>query len=609
MMKIKKTEIVKILYAIAILTTLSIILGICTIVLTVVPCDLNLIKVMLKDGLIVFLNVLPIFFVMLFFFFLCNKVWVSFLVTSILTFVIAEINRFKVMFRDDPFYFEDVFLVNEAKDMMSKYPLRLDKPSIVFLFVIIGVTVACIWFKKLNMRTKVIRLSGLLVVGLVAVLSYSQLYINNEEMHNNMWHYQFGNQWKAGNQYMARGVIYSFLHSIPDAIDTPPEGYKAKEVERILDKYDGDSLSSDKQVHVISIMLEAYNDFSDFNTVEFVENPYYNFHNIQQESYYGKLYTDIFAAGTIKTERSFLTGYSDTDMKGKPTQSYVRYFKEQGYYAEAMHPCYGWFYDRRNVNEQLGFDNFYYYENKFQKVDESTLKREMYGGYLNDYDFVDYIIQGYEDAVKDNHMYFNFSVTYQNHGPYSTEKQTDKEYVKWQEGYTETEYNILNNYLDGIAGTDEALGKLYDYVKQQHEPVVLILFGDHNPWLGENNSVYQMLGIDLNLDTSEGAANYYQTPYLFYANAAAQEKLQKDFRGQGNTISPMFLMGEFFECAGVEGPKYMNYLRKVRETYSVLNPVYVCKEGKYILRSAEQDNTLLKEQEKVEYFLKKYRVK
>lgn len=513
------------------------------------------------------------------------------------------------MFRDDPFYFEDVFLVNEAKDMMSKYPLRLDKPSIVFLFVIIGVTVACIWFKKLHMRMKVIRLSGLLVVGLVAVLSYSQLYINNEEIHNNMWHYQFGNQWKAGNQYMARGVIYSFLHSIPDAIDTPPEGYKAKEVERILDKYDGDSLSSDKQVHVISIMLEAYNDFSDFNTVEFVENPYYNFHNIQQESYYGKLYTDIFAAGTIKTERSFLTGYSDTDMKGKPTQSYVRYFKEQGYYAEAMHPCYGWFYDRRNVNEQLGFDNFYYYENKFQKVDESTLKREMYGGYLNDYDFVDYIIQGYEDAVKDNHMYFNFSVTYQNHGPYSTEKQTDKEYVKWQEGYTETEYNILNNYLDGITGTDEALGKLYDYVKQQHEPVVLILFGDHNPWLGENNSVYQMLGIDLNLDTPEGAANYYQTPYLFYANAAAQEKLQKDFRGQGNTISPMFLMGEFFECAGVEGPKYMNYLQKVRETYSVLNPIYVCKKGKYILRSPNNSKVVLDEQEKVEYYVKNAKVK
>lgn len=73
MMKIKKTEIVKIFYAIAILTTLSIILGICTIVLTVVPCDLNLIQVMLKDGLIVFLNVLPIFFLMLFFFFYAIK--------------------------------------------------------------------------------------------------------------------------------------------------------------------------------------------------------------------------------------------------------------------------------------------------------------------------------------------------------------------------------------------------------------------------------------------------------------------------------------------------------------------------------------------------------
>lgn len=602
--KTKQDKLVKIIQTVGIVMILSIFLGICAIVLTVVPCDLLLIRIMLEDNLIFFLNVLPIFFMIIFLYFLCNTMWVTFLITGILVFAIAEINRFKMMFRDDPFVFEDILLISEAKDMMKKYPLRLDKPSICAIFVIVAVTVMCAVFIRSKIKMKAIRVVGVLFVGIMATISFNNFYINNQEIHSQMWHYQFGNQWKGGNQYMARGVIYSFIHSIPDSINTPPEGYNAKEAQNIIDSYDTVHLDEDKKVHVISVMLEAYNDLSEFATIEFTEDPYRNFHDIQKASYYGKLYTDIFAAGTIKTERSFLTGYSDVSFGNKTTQSYVRYFKEQGYYTEAMHPCYGWFYDRRNINEQLGFDNFFYYENKFAEIEVEDTERELYHGYLSDYDFMDYIIEGYERAIKNNQMYFHFSVTYQNHGPYSAEKETDIEYVKRKEGYTEEEYNILNNYIHGITKTDEAIGKLYDYIKQQEEPIVLILFGDHNPWLGEGNSVYEMLGINLNQDTAEGAANYYQTPYLICANLSAQERLHREFKGQGDTISPMFLMGDFFEYAGIRGSAYMTYLQSVKDTYSVLNPIYVYKNGQSILRSHEEDSSLINEQRKVEYFMK-----
>lgn len=605
----KKEHFVRIFEVVGIMLFLSILLGICVIVLTVVPCDFSLITVMLDDNLIFFLNILPIFLVLLFFYFLCNTVWVSFLITGIFVFVIAEVNRFKMMFRDDPFVFEDILLIGEAKDMMGKYPLYLDKPSICAILVIIALTSVCVLFKKIKLRARFVRVLGVVFVGLLALISYNKLYVNNQAIHNQMWHYQFGNQWKGGNQYMARGVVYSFVHSIPDAISTPPDGYNAQKAENIINGYDTIPLDDDKKVHIISVMLEAYNDLSMFDAMEFVQDPYQNFHSIQEEAYYGNLYTDIFAAGTIKTERSFLTGYSDVKFSNKTSQSYVRYFKEQGYHTEAMHPCYGWFYDRRNINEQLGFDNFFYYENRFAKVEEKDMQREPYHGYLSDYDFVDYIIDGYENSIKNNKMYFNFSVTYQNHGPYSAEKEVDIEYVQRQGEYTETEYNILNNYLHGVSKTDEALGKLCDYIKGREEPIVLILFGDHNPWLGENNSVYEMLGINLNLDTPDGAANYYQTPYLIYANTSAQQGLQREFKGQGDTISPMFLMGELFDYAGIKGPAYMNYLQTVRETYSVLNPTYVCKKGQYILRSHNKDSTIIEEQKEVEYYIKQNKVK
>jgi phosphoglycerol transferase MdoB-like AlkP superfamily enzyme len=95
-------------------------------------------------------------------------------------------------------------------------------------------------------------------------------------------------------------------------------------------------------------MLEAYNDFSRFPGIELELSPYEHMHALQKDGYSGLLYTNIFAGNTIVTERSFLTGFGSYEYK-KNTASFVRYLKNQGYYTEAMHSGYGWFYDRKNV--------------------------------------------------------------------------------------------------------------------------------------------------------------------------------------------------------------------------------------------------------------------
>ena len=162
----------------------------------------------LKDTLIVALNSWPIFCVMLITYFLCNKIWVSFLMTSTLVFIIAEVNRFKVIFRDDPFVFQDILLVNEAKDMLGRYSLYLDKVSFCAILFIILATVGCFFLNKIKLKNKCSRIAGVLVTGVLLVMSCNTLYFNNQEIYDYTWHYQFGNVWKYGNQYMARGVIY-----------------------------------------------------------------------------------------------------------------------------------------------------------------------------------------------------------------------------------------------------------------------------------------------------------------------------------------------------------------------------------------------------------------
>ncbi len=269
-----------------------------------------------------------------------------------------------------------------------------------------------------------------------------------------------------------------------------------------------------------------------------------------------------------------------------------------------MHPCYGWFYNRKNMNKYFGFDSFDYHENKYAAIPAYKLKTPRYHDYISDYDFFDYIIEGYENAVANEEKYFNFSVTYQNHGPYPTENRADMEYLMRKDGYTDEEYNMINNYFDGIYKTDIALQKLRDYIDEQPEPIVLTLFGDHNPRLGGENEVYKMLGINLNLDTPDGGENYYETRYVFYANAAAKKALRRDFKGEGPAISPMFLMNEYFQYVGLKGPAYLNYLTNIRKEYDVINTVYVGKAGEYTLRRELPDKETINTQKMVEYYVK-----
>ena len=80
-------------------------------------------------------------------------------------------------------------------------------------------------------------------------------------------------------------------------------------------------------------------------------------------------------------------GVSNPNVSSKTTLSYVRFFKDNGYYTEATHPYYGWFYNRKNINNFIGFDNYLYYENFFKGVDKNSLSENLYYDFLSDIDF------------------------------------------------------------------------------------------------------------------------------------------------------------------------------------------------------------------------------
>lgn len=552
--------------------------------------DLVFIKSYITDIVLMVMNFIPIFLFMSFIYLISNRLWVSFSLTSLLFVIMAIVNKFKLTFRDDPFSFVDVTLFTESLMMADKYKISLTPLMIIIFLLLIGIAILLKKFFNYKIESKDKRILTILVLILISITIFKGFYFN-PKIYAEVGDKSIINIWVETDQLQSKGFIYPFIYNIPDAKDNVLEGYDKDKAIEELNKNTYKDIPQDKKVNIIAIMLEAYNDFSVFESMEVDETVYENFHKLQEESIQGHLITNVFAGGTIDTERGFLTGYHYHPKYNRRTNSHVWYLKEQGYRTEAMHPITGSFYNRRNVNEYIGFDEYYYYENKYKEIQEE---------YMDDTDFFDSIIEGYENSKKNNEPYFNFSVTYQNHGPYPLEEYTDTEYLKKHSSYDPSTYNIINNYLAGISRTDKALKELFDYYRNEEEPTVIVIFGDHNPWLGTDRVGYNMLGIDIDLGTSEGFTNYFQTPYLIWGNDGAKETFNKDFLGQGNTIGPNFLMAELFQYLGWEGNRYMQYITDLKETIDVTNGNFYKENGQYTKELENKE--LWKNYKNVEYY-------
>lgn len=541
---------------------------------------------------LIVLNILPIIIFMTLIYVLSNKMWVSFLASNILFVTASIVNKFKLTYRDDPFNFIDIKLFNESLAMTKRYEIKFTSNIILILIGLVLVTVLLKKFFKHKIRLRKTRISIFLVILLVSVISFKDVYLN-EARYAKLGDQTLINIWSEPQQFQSKGFIYPFLYSMNEATEIELEGYDEEKAKKDLDKYNYADIADDEKVNVVGIMLEAYNDFSKFDTIDIDPEVYENFHKIQEDSVHGKLVTNVFAGGTINTERGFLTGYHNHPKYLTETESFARYFKEQGYTTKAMHPLYGWFYNRRNIDERLGFDSFDYYENKYEKEQEA---------FLDDMDFFDYITEDYEKSRDKSEPYFNFSVTYQNHGPYENTKLYDKEYLKRKPEYNESDYNIINNYLHGISETDKAIKKLTDYFENEKEPVVVVLFGDHNPWLGEDSTGYDMMDINMDFSTEEGFLNYYQTPYVIWGNQAAKDKLNKTFKEEKEDISPNFLMLQMFEYLGWQGDEYMQYTTQLKKTIDVNHKVFFKENGKYTQELSPKGKEIYQNFRNVEYY-------
>ena len=556
-----------------------------------------LMKSYFQIPLIAVLNIVPVVLLLFLVYFLIGRTWLSFLLTSVVVWGFSLGNYYKLRFRDDPLMFEDLKNNREATSIAVKenYDLTPDK-RIWFGLICILLGTAILFFLVRGVPRWKVRIP-LFLLGVALCFPLSSIYTDQQVYDTDTQNFAYINRWSSTQLYISKGFVYPFLHSTTTGSIKPPEGYSEKETKALLESYEDQEIPETEKVDLITLQLEAFADFSRFEGVEGIdwESAYGVYHEIEAESYTGNLLTNIFAGGTIDTERAFLTGYADLWNFRTNTNSYGWYFGEQGYTVEGSHPSYDWFYNRKNVNEYLGIPTYYFYENRYS---------ELYTGGIatDDVLFPDIFDLYAANRDGEGNPYFSFNVTYQGHGPYDTESVWRGKHFTDGRYSTETA-NIVDNYLGSVSDTAQQLRELLDQFAAEERPIVVVGFGDHKPWLGYANSAYQELGVNLDTSTQEGFYNYYGTRYFIWANDAAKRALGNDFVGEGPDVSSCFLMNLLFEQCGWAGNAYLQATDEVRAVIPVLTTVggYV-QNGQLVETLDEAGTEALKTFQSLEYY-------
>lgn len=509
---------------------------------------------------LVILNSLPYIIISFVVWFLTNRAWIGFLVSGSICLLYSFVEYWKIMIRSDPLYAEDLFLVSEAVRISDGY-LFFNFRMLFAVFCIIFGTVFFFFFLRGKLFKRNHRIIATCSMLLACVPLYMFVY-TSDKIYESFDVWENLDPWIESNQYFSRGGVYPFLYSVKTAVPQPPNGYEEDLAESILKEYESDIIPEDKKVNVIFVMYEAFVDLSTETDRITGGDPYVDYHRLLSESYHGKLVANFYGGGTNNSERCVMTGFSELYHFRHPLWSYVRYFSDNGYATQGSHGGYQTFYNRNNVNVNIGFDEYWFYENRYGELAKGEIPMDNI--------FIPDITDLALEKINDGQNIFSFNVTFQNHGPYETTLMENAvEYVP-QRDLSEEDYAVVNNYLNGIADTGKHMSNMVDTFRDLEEPVILVFFGDHRPSMGDWGSTYENLGISMNGDDDESFCHFYQTEYMILANNAAKKILNNGFTGIGPCISPCFLMNVLFEQCGWEGPSYMKLTDEVMSSIPVV---------------------------------------
>lgn len=371
--------------------------------------------------------------------------------------------------------------------------------------------------------------------------------------------------WDPETNTHVNGQLLSFLMNANTALIVPPPGHE-ETISAVVAEMRHPTLADFSKPNVVVIMNEAWWDPAQLPGITY-SDPLFD---ALKSSTQGELFSPVFGGYTANTEFEFLTRLSNAYLPigsipyaqyvRRPTPSLASDFRTFGYETIAIHPFDKTFWNRDKVYAHLGFS-------RFDSTNNTAFESAGYG-YVSDTSLASFIANeiGNPGAPK-----FIFAVTMHNHGPYldGTNRYSGQERTEIKHPGTldKDSTDILSTYATGVKDAVLGFNLLVESIQKSGKPTILIMFGDHLPFLGDDFRIYHQAGHISTANpaqwTSDDRKKMHTVPIVAWSNLS-------DIALPNELSSPIYLGTWIKRSIGMPLNGMDNALDRLRSTHPVI---------------------------------------
>lgn len=485
--------------------------------------------------------------------------------------ILGITNHYLVRFRGAPFQIADIKAARTAQNVVQNYDFAPD------LLMVLSILDLVLWYLLMGLREREQQFQtlepeaktatanknrGILEWGTTVLIGagcmalilgpYSDLYGQT-------------------GQFSRDNYLADLLADIKGSVQHYPEAYSVEKAASILEGTQSPGISTPPSMvpDIIVIMNEAFSDLRVFGEIP-VDVPVLEYwDSLEENCIKGWANVSVLGGTTANSEYEYLTSDAVSLYEGYSCIPYNNFFhsqdvypglvsslREQGFETTAFHPYLSSGWNRTQVYRAMQFEHIIFSEDLTENLD----KLRIYVSDKGDYAFLE---NWFEKRDMSKPQFF-FNVTMQNHSGY-TYNGDNFETTVHLTGDMAGRFPQTEQYLSLMRASDQALRDLLTYFESYHRPVIIVLFGDHQPNL-EPEFYQAVTGQPKDSWDLEQTSRLYKTPFLIWHNYdTAYQEL--------GDISVNYLAPLLMQDAGLPLSRYQAYLLEKMEELPVVNAI------------------------------------
>ena len=414
-----------------------------------------------------------------------KRVWIFLVIQALVMGTLYVGNAVKISFFGGPIMPDDVFALRSLLLILEGWQF--------FAAAIPLAAIASLLLFNFTMRHWSAYLASLTVILLGITMVYKPVMLLDpfDKLVGNysVWDQRSNYLWRGATHYSLQEGARFFA-----TVDTPPDPDDAQiAAENLLSAVPPPKPVAEskpftpRNIHIV--LLESFWDPNELKKAHYKQNPLApDFRKLWKSAGYSHALAPVFGGYTANSEFEVLCGFPVTKNNVKFERQLLNavpclphILADKGYRTVVSHPNVPVFWNRTHAYRNIGFQTYW-------SIQDFALN-DMNSGFLSDVSLYRQVMEKIAGSLDTQQPILDYIVTYFGHWNYPLSESRPNKIS------SRSEVEEVSSYANTIYYKSRELMAFLDQLRQRDPDGIIVVFGDHLPFLGENFAGYVDSGV------------------------------------------------------------------------------------------------------------------